>query len=142
MTLFRRLQVLNGNVSQADWDRLQYYSRKVKIFGAIYPDDPGEVWSTLNAPNASHPQVHSSTYVRIAQLQSSALFPHLRHLHYNLADRSISHIFFSYRHSLIRLNLPISEASKVLLLGHFWLTFLLRCSAGSPLILDECRRIF
>ena len=39
------------------------------------------------------PQVHPSTYVRIAQLQSSALFPSLRHLYYDLDDRSISHIF-------------------------------------------------
>ena len=64
-------------MSQADWDRLQYYSRKVKFFIAINTD----------------PQVHPSTYFRIAQLQSSALLPSLRRLHYNLSDRSISHIF-------------------------------------------------
>ena len=65
-------------MSQADWDRLQYYSRKVKFFSSN---------SGINA------QVHPSTYIRIAQLQSSALFPSLRRLHYNLDDRSISHIF-------------------------------------------------
>ena len=39
------------------------------------------------------PKVHPSTYFRIAQLQTTALFPSLRHLHYNLDHRSISHIF-------------------------------------------------
>ena len=70
-------------MSQTDTDRLQYYSRKVKSFRAIAPDDPD--------PN--EPKVHPSTYIRIAQLQSSALFPSLRRLHYDLGERSISHIF-------------------------------------------------
>ena len=39
------------------------------------------------------PLVHPSTYVRIAQLQSSAIFPSLRHFHCYLEDMSISHIF-------------------------------------------------
>ena len=67
-------------MSQADWDRLQYYSRKVKFFEAICDDDPA---------------LDPSTYFRIAQLQSSALFPSLRHLKYSLDDNSISrsHIF-------------------------------------------------
>jgi hypothetical protein len=69
-------------VSQADWDRLQYYSRKVKFFILLAIDT-----------DIDGPQVHPSTYIRIAQLQSSALFPSLRHLHYHLDDRSISHIF-------------------------------------------------
>jgi hypothetical protein len=70
-------------VSQSDWDRLQYYSRKVKSFVAIDTND-------------RYPQVHSSTYFRIAQRQSSALLPSLRHLQYNLSNTSISdsHIFF------------------------------------------------
>ena len=70
-------------MSQAEWDRLQYYARKVKIFkaeGAINTDDP---------------QVHPSTYLRIAELQSSTLFPSLRRLYYNLDDRSLSDIFLS-----------------------------------------------
>ena len=37
---------------------------------------------------------------------------------------------FSYRRSLIRLNLSISKASKILLWHHFWLPFPLRCSTG------------
>ena len=69
-------------MSEDDWDRLQYYSQKVKFFKATDTD--------LDR------QVHPSTYFRIAQLQSSALFPSLRHLHYNLSHASISdsHIFF------------------------------------------------
>ena len=58
---------------------MQYYSRRVKFFETIFHNDQR--------------QVHVSTYVRIAQLQSSALFPSLRHLHYNLDDKFISHIF-------------------------------------------------
>jgi hypothetical protein len=73
-------------VSQSDWDRLQYYARKVKFFIVAIDDD-------TNDPS---PQVHPSTYFRIAQRQSSALLPSLRHLHYNLSNTSISdyHIFF------------------------------------------------
>ena len=61
-------------MSQADWDRLQYYSRKVKFFEAMTDKDC--------------PEVHPLTYFRIAQLQSSALFPSLRHLRYNLGEFS------------------------------------------------------
>ena len=55
-------------MSQADRDRLLYYSRKVKIFEFIYKE----------------PEVHPSTYLRIGQLFSSGLFPSLRHLSYDL----------------------------------------------------------
>ena len=67
-------------MSQADWDRFQYYSRKVKVFRVIDTDDP---------------HIHPSTYLRMAQLQSSSesLFPSLRHLDYYLDDRPISNIF-------------------------------------------------
>jgi hypothetical protein len=72
------LQVLSGNVSQADWDRLQYYSRKIKSL-VFYGD------SVLRA------QVHPSTYIRIAQhLQSTILFPSLRHFEQH--DGDITHI--------------------------------------------------
>jgi hypothetical protein len=64
-------------VSQADWDRLQHYSRKVKSF---------------NSFDAEVPEVHPSTYIRLAQLPSSSLFPALRHLYYDL-DHVSSHIF-------------------------------------------------
>ena len=53
---------------------------------------------------------------------------------------------FSYRRPLImiRLNSSISdsEASKILLLGHFWLPFSLRCSAGSSFELDRRQSTF
>jgi hypothetical protein len=38
-------------------------------------------------------QVHPLTYFQIGQLQSSALFPSLRHLFYNLRRNGINHIF-------------------------------------------------
>ena len=78
------LQVLIGNVSEADWNRMQYYSRKVKIFTAVFDDD----------------RVHPLTYFRIAQLQSSALLPSLRCLHYDMGKPSISHIFLFLSPSL------------------------------------------
>ena len=65
-------------MSEADWDRLQYYARKVKFFEFISED---------------HPRVHPSTYFRIGHLWSFALFPSLRRLHYRLNEMSISHIF-------------------------------------------------
>ena len=71
------LQVLGGNVSKADWDRLQYYTRRVKDFTLAYDNS----------------QVHPSTYVRIAQLQTSAIFPSLCRLYCCLEDRCTSHIF-------------------------------------------------
>ena len=48
---------------------MEYYSRKIKSF--IFHD-------------IDNPKVHPSTYFRIAQLQSSALFPSLRHFRYDL----------------------------------------------------------
>ena len=56
-------------------------SRKAKLFTGVPPDTYGL-------------QVHPSTYFRIAQQQSSVLFPSLRRLHFTLGDKSISHIFF------------------------------------------------
>ena len=73
-------QVLIGNVSRADWGRLEYYSRKVKSFN--FRDTTG----------GHHDQVHPLTYFRIAQLQSSALFPSLCHLRYNLRNSATPHI--------------------------------------------------
>ena len=51
---------------------------------------------------------------------------------------------FFYRRSLIRLRSTISKASKMLLLEDFWLPFQvpLRCSVGSPLILERYQRTF
>ena len=65
-------------MSEADWDRLQYYSKKVKFFEFI---------------NEDFPPVHPSTYFRIGQLCSSALFPSLCRLSYFLGETSIAHIF-------------------------------------------------
>ena len=63
-------------MSQADWDRLQYYSRRIK--------------SICN--NDYAPQIHPSIYIRIAQLQSqsSPLFPSLRRLECQLYSKCIS----------------------------------------------------
>ena len=76
-------------------------------------------------------------------------FSHLPVLSFHLfvASTAISKIgqspIFSYsnRRSLIRLHSPISEASKILLLDHFWLPFQvpLRCSHGSSSTLDGCQ---
>ena len=67
-------------MSQADRDRLQYYSRKVKFF---------------KFTSEKIIQVHPSTYLRIGQLCSPALFPSLRHLSYSLNpnEMPIFHIF-------------------------------------------------
>ena len=66
-------------MSQADWDRLQYYSRKVKSLTS----------------NDVDPRIHFLTYLRIAQLEvePSALFPCLRHLRYIFGDTSKSPTF-------------------------------------------------
>jgi hypothetical protein len=75
-------------VSQADWDRLQYHSRKVKSFKFKFRD-------------TDNPQIHPLTYFRIGQLQSSALFPSLRHLHYNLGDTATSTAIFLFLSPLL-----------------------------------------
>ena len=77
-------------MSQADWDRLQYYSRRVKFFEFIVEDSP---------------RVHPSTYFRIGQLWSTALFPSLRHLYYYLDEMSIPHIFLHLSPPLVSLEL-------------------------------------
>ena len=69
-------------MSQAGWDRLQYYSRKVRSFTFGDSDDDTHV--------------HSSTYIRIAQLlQSTSLFPSLRHLKFDNYDMDTIFLFLS-----------------------------------------------
>ena len=93
-------QVLIGNVSRADWDRLEYYSRKVKSFN--FRDTTGG--------HRDHWQVHPLTYFRIAQLQSSALFPSLCHLRFNLRNSATPHSIFLFvsplLYSVELLNIP------------------------------------
>jgi hypothetical protein len=98
-------------VSEVDWDRLQHYSQKVKFFKAI-------------DTNVNDIQVHPSTYFRIAQLQSSALFPSLRHLHYNLKNTSISdsHIFFFQSPVLDSLEFINIEGFETTIVGPFLAT--------------------
>ena len=79
-----------------DWDRFDFYSRKVKVFHTM---SPAQVMAI------NDPELHPSTYFRIAQLQSSTLLPSLRHLRYSLDPRSISHIFFFPSPSLESLEL-------------------------------------
>ena len=76
--------------------RLQYYSRRVKFL--ILEDDA---------------EVHPTTYFRIAQHQSSALFPSLRHLLYDLGDPSYPdpHIFFFQS--------PLLDSLEILNIGGF-----------------------
>ena len=73
-------------MSQADWDRLLHYSRKVKFFEVTCQDSLS---------------IHPSTYFRIAELRSSALFPSLRRLSYSLVDLSISVSIFLFLSPLL-----------------------------------------
>ena len=50
--------------------------------------------------------------------------------------------FFTYPRSLIRSNSIILVASKILLLGLFWLPFPLRCSAISSFEMERCQLTF
>ena len=111
-------------MSQADWDRLQYYSRKVKFFIAI------------NRFNTD-PQVHPSTYFRIAQLQSSALLPSLRHLHYDLSDRSISHIFLFLSPLLDSLELSSIDGFGNTIAGPFLATLASKFQMLSRIVLSS-----
>ncbi|KAF8801972.1 hypothetical protein BYT27DRAFT_7261408 [Phlegmacium glaucopus] len=91
--------VLSGDISQADWNRLEYYPRKVKVFYAM-------------PSNIMDPQFIPSIYIRIAQLQSSALFPSLRHLCCQLEAGSTSHIFLFLSPSLESLELTNIAGSE------------------------------
>jgi hypothetical protein len=74
-------------VSQADVDRLQYYSRRVKSF--VVEDTRPDL------DNA--PCVHPSTYIRIAQLlQSNPLFPSLRRLTFDMSEMLITYNIFLF----------------------------------------------
>ncbi|KAF8816027.1 hypothetical protein BYT27DRAFT_7333574 [Phlegmacium glaucopus] len=96
--------VLSGDVSRANWDRLENYARKVKVFKAMPSDTKG-------------PKVVPPTYIRIAQLQSSALFPSLRHLCCSLEAGSTSHVFLFLSPSLELLELTNTAGSENTLLG-------------------------
>ena len=93
-------------MSPADWDRLQYYSRRVKLIRI----------------NTTDSQIHPSTYIRIAQLQSSSLFPSLRHLHYNLDDMSIPHIYLFLSPLLDTLELTNIRGIENTIIGPFLAT--------------------
>ena len=115
------LQVLSDNVSQAEWDRMLYYSRKVKFFEFIDIDNP---------------QIHPSTYFRIAQLlQSSPLFPSLRRLHYNLKLGDISHIFLFQSPLLDSLELTNIEGFEKTIVGPFLATSTLSSQMLSNIVL-------
>ena len=64
--------------------RIGIDSRKAKLFTGVPPDTYGL-------------QVHPSTYFRIAQQQSSVLFPSLRRLHFTLGDSSCLKLINVYR---------------------------------------------
>ena len=85
-------------MSQADWDRLQYYSRRVKSM-------------RITGSGVDDYEVHPSTYIRIAEFQSSSLFPSLRRLYcdLNLGEISFSHIF--------RFLLPLRVLDSLVLYG-------------------------
>ena len=132
-------------MSQADWDRLQFYSRKVKNFSAIYTDYPEvaerRAFNTnlFGGVNTDYLQVHPSTYFQIAQIQTSALFPSLRHLHYNLVDKTISHshIFLFLSPLLDSLELTNIGDFENSIVGPFLAT--LSCPMLSRIVLDSGR---
>ena len=115
-----RLQVLGGNVSKADWDRLQYYTRRVKDFTLVYDN--------------SH--AHPSTYVRIAQLQSSTLFPSLRRLYCCLEDSYASHIFLFLSPLLDSLSLSNIGGFENTVVGPFLATLSSSPQMLSHIVLD------
>ena len=91
-------------MSQEDWVRLQYYSRKVKFFSGIMKDDL---------------QVHPTTYNRIAQLlKSTSLFPSLRRFRYDL-DLDVTHIFLFLSPLLDSLELFNFMGSENIIVGPF-----------------------
>ena len=96
-------------MSPADWDRLEFYSRKVKLFQGLFFDIP---------------QIHPSTYFRIAQLRSSTLFPSLRTLQYNLDESpfSESYIFLFLSPVLDTLELFDIAGSENTIVGPFLAT--------------------
>ena len=113
-------------MSQADWDRLQYYFRRVKLF-------------TIGQCEL---KVHPLAYFRI-QLQTSALFPSLRHLYYNMGGKSypISRLspIFLLSPLLDSLELFNFNGKENTIVGPF---LTLRCSIGSSFLMDGCQRIF
>ena len=100
---------------------MQYYSRKVKIFTAMYDDD--------------QPGVHPLTYFRIAQLQSSALLPSLRHLHYNLGEPSIPHIFLFLSPLIDSVELFNIDGFEDTVVGSFLATLPSECPMLSRMVL-------
>ena len=114
-------------MSQADWDRLQYYSRRVKAFNIMYDD--------------YDPEVHPSIYVRLAELQSSAgaLFPSLRRVHCYLEDRSISHIFLFQSPLLDSLSLTNIGGFENTVVGPFFATLSSSPQMLTRIVLDSGR---
>ena len=106
--------------------RLQYYTRKVKDFSLVnygYDD----------------PQVHPSTYVRIAQLQSSALFPSLRRFHCFMEDSHISYIILFQSPLLDSISLSNIDGYENTVVGPFLATLSRTPQMLSRIVLDSGR---
>ena len=116
-------------MTRADWDRLQYYCRRVNFI----------------CSGTYGPPVHPSTYVRIGQIQSrssSPLFPSLYQLKYELFFNCIFenfNVFLFLSPLLESLELTRIRGFENTTKTPFWLPFQvpLRRRGGSSLILVE-----
>jgi len=111
--IFLPVQVLRGQVTQSDWERFDYYARRVKSFCYIHDPDSLDI--------AMH------VYFRIAQLRSAPLLPSLRHLkcpHMSPDDFLISSICLFLTPSLKFLHFEKITAVEDKLIGTFLHTLL------------------
>ena len=107
------MQVLRGHVTQADWERFDYYARRVKSF--CYTHDPDSL------------DIAMHVYFRVAQLRSTPLLPSLRHLkcpHMSPDDFLISSICLFLTPSLKFLHFEKITGVEDKLIGTFLHTLL------------------
>ncbi|XP_006455069.1 hypothetical protein AGABI2DRAFT_209334 [Agaricus bisporus var. bisporus H97] len=100
--------VLRGRISESDWDRFDWYARRVKSF--CYSRDPDSL------------DIAMHVYFRIAQLRRLPLLPSLRHLkcpHISQDDFLISSICLFLTPSLSELNFEKITGVEDKLIGTF-----------------------
>ena len=85
------------------------------------------------------PQVHPSTYVRIAQLRSSALFPSLRRFHCYVEDSHISYIILFQSPLLDSISLSNIDGYENTVVGPFLATLSRTPQMLSRIVLDSGR---
>ncbi|TFK32155.1 hypothetical protein BDQ12DRAFT_728910 [Crucibulum laeve] len=96
------IYILSGHTTSANLARLFFYTKRVISFTVLDESTKQQSKPTIAQSNVPQPKptIAQSTYLRLAQLAPSPLFPSLKHLHVPSVKASLAHIFLFMSPSL------------------------------------------